>query len=120
MAPEACAPAYGDIPACLAEIVTPLCWQAWEKELENYPDQRFRQYIMGGMQYGFCVGVKSEHLLRSAAGNMPSVCHHPDLIRDYLASECALIGPLPTEQFRQVHTSRFGLIPKSPLESGAL
>ena len=67
-------------------------------------------------------GFKSEHL-HSAAGNMPSVCHHPDLIRDYLVSECALgrvVGSLPTEQFRQVHTSRFGLIPKSPLESGAL
>ena len=44
MALEAC----GDIPACLAETVTPLRWQAWEKELENYPDQRFRQYIVGG------------------------------------------------------------------------
>ena len=46
---------------------------------------------------------------------MPSVHHHPDLIRNYLASKCALgrvVGPLPTEQFWQVHTSRFGLIPK--------
>ena len=53
--------------------------------------------------------------LRSAARNMQSVAEHPEVIREYLAEECAqgrVLGPLEPEAVSGVHISRFGLIPK--------
>ena len=46
---------------------------------------------------------------------MPSVASQPQVVRDYLAEECALgriLGPLLRETLPGVQLSRFGLIPK--------
>ena len=37
-------------------ITTPLCWQKWDKSLENHPDQQFRSYIVDGICCGFRIG----------------------------------------------------------------
>lgn len=47
---------------------------------------------------------------------MLSARERPEVVRDYLAKECAegrILGPLDPTQFPFVHTSRFGVIPKS-------
>ncbi len=46
---------------------------------------------------------------------MQSALQRPEVIREYLARECAegrVLGPLDQSQFSMVHTSRFGVIPK--------
>ena len=115
MALNACQSPVQGIPAALQEVVTPLCWQAWDGGLANHPDQLFRRYIVEGIKRGFRIGFDYSRPLRSSAGNMISTKHSPSLIRDYLAEECAqgrVIGPLPRDFIRGVHVSRFGLIPK--------
>ena len=46
---------------------------------------------------------------------MASARSKPEVIREYLATECSngrVLGPLNPAHFPQVHTSRFGVIPK--------
>ena len=46
---------------------------------------------------------------------MLSTSEHPQVVRDYLALECAagrVLGPLPVEEFPQVQLSPLGVIPK--------
>ena len=46
---------------------------------------------------------------------MASATTNPDVVRDYLATECAegrVMGPFNPEDFPFVHVSRFGVIPK--------
>jgi type III secretion system FlhB-like substrate exporter len=46
---------------------------------------------------------------------MPSALERPQVVTEYLANECAegrVLGPLNGDEFQQVHTSRFGVIPK--------
>lgn len=46
---------------------------------------------------------------------MRSALEHADVVRDYLAKECALgrvLGPFDPASLPQVHVSRFGVIPK--------
>ena len=46
---------------------------------------------------------------------MGSAIEHPEVVREYLAKECAegrVLGPLPMQAVRGVQVSRFGVIPK--------
>ena len=46
---------------------------------------------------------------------MPSALERPEVVREYLATECSegkVLGPLDPTKFPQIHTSRFGVIPK--------
>ena len=43
---------------------------------------------------------------------MPSAQDRPRVIDDYLVEECSLVGPLDPSMVPQVHTNRFGVIPK--------
>ena len=54
---------------------------------------------------------------------MPSALEQPQVVRDYLAKECSegrVLGPLPPATLPQVHTSRFGVIPKGTTGSWRL
>ena len=98
-------------------IQTPLCWQEWDCQLADHPDQHFQHYIVEGLRYGFRIGFDyaRANQISSSVRNMPSTREHPRNITEYLAEECSLgrvIGPLDPNQFPQVHVSRFGLIPK--------
>ena len=47
--------------------------------------------------------------------NMQSALQRPEVIREYLARQCAegrVLSPLDQSQLSMVHTSRFGVIPK--------
>ncbi len=46
---------------------------------------------------------------------MISAREHPEVVREYLATECSagrVLGPLDPAQFPFVHTSRLGVVPK--------
>lgn len=114
---DACwSPMTPGLPQTMNDIHSPLDWREWDQLLQSHPDQRFRSYIAEGLRQGFRVGFNHGSELRRASRNMPSVTAHPEVIRDYLATECSegrVLGPLDAEHFPQVHTSRFGVIPKS-------
>lgn len=96
-------------------VLTPLVWMEWDWLIELHPDQQLQSYIVDGIQNGFRVGFNYECELKKADHNMPSTFAHPDLIRDYLATECSkgrVLGPLEPTCFPQVQISWFGVIPK--------
>ena len=54
---DACCPKGPDyLSAQLGQVVTPLCWQAWDQALRGHPDNQFRRYIVKGIREGFRVG----------------------------------------------------------------
>jgi len=113
---DACRPQKtSGLPQPMNSIHTPLDRREWDWLLQRHPDQRFRSYIVEGLREGFRVGFNHSSELRRVSRNMPSATAHPEVISDYLATECSegrVIGPLHPEQFPQVHISRFGVIPK--------
>ena len=105
------------LPQYLRQVVTPLCWEQWDQVLAAHPDQRFRRYVVEGVRNGFRVGCTKEPSggIRRPPSNMPSAQDRPWVIDDYLAEECSLgrvVGPLDPSMVPQVHTNRFGVIPK--------
>ena len=115
---DACRPEVPtDMPSPMKEVVTPLTWQEWDRELASHPDQKFREYVVNGLRWGFRIGFDYAHAAcQKSIGNLASVKDQPQIVRDYLAEECAegcVLGPLDPKSFPQVHTSRFGIIPKS-------
>ena len=66
--------------------------------------------------YGFRLGFNPAAVsLRSASQNMSSVLLQPEVIDYYLLAEIdrgKIAGPFPTPPLTNLHTSRFGLIPK--------
>ena len=120
---DACCPKGPDyLSAQLGQVVTPLCWQAWDQALRGHPDNQFRRYIVKGIREGFRVGCTRSRTGSSETlvDNMPSAWANPEVIDDYLAKECGMgrvLGPLDPAQYRGVHISRFGVVPKG--NSGA-
>ena len=113
---DACRPS---VPTCLPprleEVHCPLPWWEWDRSLASHPDQQFRAYIREGLRSGFQVGFDYRCSCQKAQRNMASALERPQVIRDYLAMECGegrVLRPLNPEDFPQVHTSRFGVIPK--------
>ncbi len=103
------------VPKELGSSTTPLCWRTGEKLLDTYPDLFFRDYIVGGIETGFRVGFRFSYQCRSASRHMYSAREHPEIIRDYLAKECAAgraLGPFSLDAFPGIQISRFGVIPK--------
>ena len=81
----------------MEEVHCPLPWQEWDRSL------------------AFRVGFDYQHACRKSLRNMPSALEQPQVVREYLATECSegrVLGPLTPSEFPQVHTSRFGVIPK--------
>ena len=63
-----------------------------------------------------CGLYNQEATCRSSRGNMKSALENPHVNGKYLHAECEVgrvIGPLDPSSHLQVHTSRFGVIPKS-------
>ena len=117
LALDACKPTLTThtLPTSMQSISTPLHWQTLDRKLATHPDQRFRDYITSGLRYGFHIGFDDSQSCHRARRNLLSTSEHPQVVRDYLASECAagrVMGPLPVEEFPQVQLSPFGVIPK--------
>ena len=75
-----CTPTTADrLPAFLSDVVTPLCWQAWENALRLHPDQEFACYIVVGISESFWIsfnyGLRSS--LRTCTRNMGSAYIRP-------------------------------------------
>ena len=103
-------------PPELASVISPLRWQEWDSRLSTYPDQRLRTYLVEGIRRGFRIGYSYDAACRHARGNMKSAQDNPQVIRDYLATELhagRIVGPFDPKQYPYIHTSRFGVIPKS-------
>ena len=69
----------------------------------------FANYIVQGLRDGFCIGFDYSHTCKKSRRNMDSVWKKPEVVRDYLAKECAegrVLGPLDPD------LSSFGVIPK--------
>ena len=102
------------LPQYLKQVVTTLRWEERDRALAAHPDQRFRRYVIEGVRNGFSVGCTKEPSggIRRPPSNMQD---RPRVIDDYLAEECSLgrvVGPLDPSMVPQVHTNRFGVIPK--------
>ena len=97
------------LPHAMNEITTPLDRREWESALAGHPDQKFREYVVNGILNGFRIGFNyTNTACRKSGKNLPSVREHLQVVRDYLAEECAqgrILGPLDPESFPQLHTS---------------
>ena len=97
-------------------ITTPLCWQEWDKSLENHPDQRLHSYIDDGIHYGFRIGYNYANSCRPSGSNLSSTKGQPQVVDEYLLAEYCerrVLGPLDPSGFPHVHTTCIGIIPKS-------
>ena len=105
------------LPASLANIVTPLILKTWEAELASHPNPQFRDFILQGIQKGFRIGFEARNIqLKSCTANKKSAQDHPIVVQDYLAHEEAAgrIGSLAAYPHlaEKCHISPFGVIPK--------
>ena len=91
-------------------------WHEWQFALRNHPDREFVRYLVEEIKEGFRVGFNySNSRCRWAGKNMGSAIEHPEVVREYLAKECAegrVLGPLPMQAVWGVQVSKFGVIPK--------
>lgn len=105
------------VPKELAGQVGPLKWQEWEESLAGHPDRRFVDYIVEGVRAGFRIGFDYDsHRCKKVKQNMRSALENPDVVRSYLTNECMegrVLGPFNPQTLPMVHTSKFGVIPKS-------
>ena len=89
----------------------------WSIELSEHPDPVFRNYILNGIQKGFCIGFNRVGRCTSAASNMHSALENAAVVLEYLQKEVLLgrmIGPVSPETVPEdTQISPFGVIPKS-------
>ena len=105
--------------ACQAARVllrhTPLDTQQWQAYLQHHPHADFARYILSELQHGFRIGVRQAAPLHSATTNMLSATQTPQVIRDYQIKElevCNIFGLFNPQAITNLHTNRFGAIPK--------
>ena len=110
----------------LQAVTSPLtrCLKSWEVLLAPHPDERFKNFILGGLSKGFHIGYQP-HLAtaRAASYNLLSCIEHPQVVEEYITKECRLermAGPFPRSAVPQVHISPFGVIPKKATGSWRL
>ena len=99
----------------ISSISTPLFLSAWVQALQAYPDNDLREYILTGIQEGFYLGFNHRQQLSPAKANMSSAMAHQSPVDKYLSQECTagrVLGPLPPSTAQNIHTNRFGVIPK--------
>ena len=103
-------------PLHLPAMVSPIRVDRLELELRGHPDQAKVAYVTSGLRNGFHLGFHSSSIsLKSATSNMPSALLQPSIIDSYLQNELhkgRIAGPFPTPPLPNLHTSRFGVIPR--------
>ena len=79
-------------------------------------DRWLVDYVVQGIQNVFKIGFDYRRTqTKRVSSNMRSVLEHPEVVRDYLAKECAegrIFGPFDINQLPQVSVNRFGVISK--------
>ena len=110
-------PARHQVSPALEGVISPLQWEVWREHLGAHPDRDYVEYLARGLREGFRIGFNYQnHRCKSSKENMRSTREHPKVIREYLEKEGLagrLLGPFDPNLFPEVHTSRFGIIPKS-------
>ena len=108
-------PGRHSVSPALEGVTLPLQWEVWQENLRTHPDRGYAEYLARGLRVGFDY---RNHQCKSSKENMRSAREHPEIIREYLSKECLagrLLGPFNPDLFPEVHTSWFGVIPKSEL-----
>ena len=105
------------VPPSATAITTPLITGNWVSFLANHPNKQLIGFFITGISQGFRIGYKTgQSSLKSASRNLPCASHHPEVVDQYLAEECAqhrVAGPYNSTLAPDVHVSRFGVIPKN-------
>ncbi len=90
--------------------------ELWEECLAIHPDRAYVDFLVQGLREGFRIGFRHGSVsYHSAASNMQSADVHPEVIKDFLASELSagqVLGPVDSDTARCVQVNRFGLVPK--------
>ena len=109
------------IPPWLQVVATLLVVHEWVKQLADYPDSAFRDYIVYGISYGFCIGFNyDKYSGRKANANMWSAIENPSVMQAYLDVEVGLgrvCDPVQSQLVpKGTQLSPFGVIlkPKQP------
>ena len=69
---------------------TPLITGNWVSSLANYPNKQLIEFFITGISQGFRIGYSAQQSsLKSASRNLPCAFHHPEIVDQYLAEECA-------------------------------
>ena len=104
------------LPQELQTITTPLNLPKWQSELQSHPDQKFSEFIIQGIKYGFRLGFNySLHKLKPRLKNLRSAAEHPSVVDAYLHNELlhdrlTHIHNPPSLPWFQINA--FGVIPK--------
>ncbi len=96
------------------EVVTPLKWQQWEKDLGEHPDKEWVEFLVRGLRRGFRLGHDQDRSrLGSQTGSMYEASQHRDIITNYLQNELQerRIWRVDGDTV-EVQCSPFGVIPK--------
>ena len=69
---DACRPEVPtDMPSPMKEVVTPLTWQEWNRDLASHPVQKLREYVVNGLRWGFRIGFDyAQAACQKSSGNL--------------------------------------------------
>ena len=96
-------------------VNTPLRLQSWQRRIQSHPDKNFINYILSGIERGFCIGRDSTCHVNSATKNKQSAHDNPTAIEKYLQDQIQqgnIFGPFLPHETPNVHINSFGVIPK--------
>ena len=106
------------LPNSLCKIVTPMKASEWRNMLATYPDKRFANFLLRGIESGFRIGFNRNMVqLKSRHQNLISAVDHPQVVQAYLDNEIreewviSLGSPQEALQLG-IQCSPFGVIPK--------
>jgi len=84
-------------------------------ELHRLYTKDCTRYILSGIENGFCIGLATSQLLKSATKNMLCAYQHANIVDEYLYKEVEagnILGLFPTLLAAQIHINWIGVIPK--------
>ena len=110
-------PQTARVPPLACSMCIPLDYLAWRYFLHDEANKELTHFFLQGISQGFHVGFDYENCaLQSATKNLQCAYDHPPVVEDYLHSEVTtsrVAGPFCQTVISGIHTSRFGVIPKS-------
>ena len=100
LALQACKPEIPKtVPPSLSVIQSPLSerLEEWRKALQGHPDKLFYQYILVGIERGFCIGYNYTWQCKASGHNLASALENPEVVQEYIQKEKGLgkiVGPI--------------------------
>ena len=105
------------VPPLARSICTPLDYSAWCYFLQGEANRELAYFFLKGISQGFRVGFNYDAcVIYPATKNLQCAYDHPQVVEDYLHSEVTtsrVAGPFCEAAISEIHTSRFGVIPKN-------